>query len=104
MESGGVGNSPLTKSGVVPGGVLPHDGQKIPPEVKHLVQSMGVSIEKQISRSSHPLFGKFKDSPIDKYLDGIQRDDDNAHVLKKMDRWFHFSYFIVLCRCLSYSK
>lgn len=40
----------------------------------------------------HPLFEKFNDRHIDKFLDGIQRDDDNAHRLQSTNRYFHLLY------------
>lgn len=52
------------------------------------------------SRSSsgprpHPLFEKFKDEHIDKYLDYVQRDDDHEYDLKRTNRWFYLFYAVV---------
>ena len=44
---------------------------------------------------SHPLFEKFTEDHVHKYLDYIQRDDDNEHNLRSSNRWFHLVYTII---------
>ncbi len=71
---------------------------ELPQEVKERVTSMmmgfsGTSISRSSSR--HPLFDKFSEDHVHKYLDYIQRDDDHAHELKSSNRWFHLTYTII---------
>ena len=43
-------------------------------------------------RQPHPLFDKFNDGHIDKFLDYTQKDDDNAYNYQKSNRWFTLAY------------
>lgn len=45
------------------------------------------------SRVGHPLFDKFNDEHISKYLDGIQKD--NEYELRKSNRYFYLATFII---------
>lgn len=74
---------------------LPDD---MPAEMKKQVVSMMMGFNQTtVGRSGarHPLFEKFSDEHVHKYLDYIQRDDDNAHELKSTNRWFHLAYVII---------
>lgn len=74
---------------------LPED---MPAEIKKQVVSMMMGFNQTtVGRNSarHPLFEKFTDDHVHKYLDYIQRDDDNAHELKSTNRWFHLAYVII---------
>jgi len=44
----------------------------------------------------NPLLEKFNEAHIDKYLDYMQRDDDNEYQIKKSNRWFSLVYFILI--------
>jgi hypothetical protein len=66
----------------------------IPPEIGKQVQSFMAMIQSSNSRPPvNPLFEKFTEAHIDKYLDYIQKDDDSAIELKKTNRWFNLAYF-----------
>ncbi len=72
---------------------LPDD---MPPEMKRMI-SMGMmqtSHQGGISRS-HPLFEKFTEDHVDKYLDYVQRDDDNEYNLRSSNRWFSLLYTLI---------
>lgn len=72
---------------------LPED---MPPEVKRVV-SMAMtqaSFPGGDSRT-YPLFDKFTEEHVHKYLDYIQRDDDFEHKLKGSNRWFHLGYTVL---------
>lgn len=72
--------------------------ENMPAEVKKQVVSMMMGFNQtSIARSSprHPLFEKFSDEHVHKYLDYIQRDDDHAHELRSTNRWFHLAYVII---------
>lgn len=73
---------------------LPDD---MPQEIKRQVVSMMVGRSTSMSGAGarHPLFDKFTDDHIHKYLDYIQRDDDNEYDLKRSNRWFHLSYSMI---------
>lgn len=70
----------------------------MPPEVRSQFQAFMAMTQ---SRPVNPLFSKFTEAHIDKYLDYIQRDDDNAHDLKKSNRWFYLTYFILILGVLA---
>ncbi len=42
-----------------------------------------------------PLLEKFESEHVHKFLDYLQRDDDNAFYLAKSNRWFHLVYTIL---------
>ena len=72
---------------------LPED---LPAEVRSQVvrMMMGTTVTRQ-QAPKHPLFDKFTDDHVHKYLDYIQRDDDNAYDLRKSNRWFHLVYILI---------
>lgn len=43
----------------------------------------------------HPLFEKFNDEHIHKFLDGLQKDDDHEYKLRHTNRIFHLCYTIL---------
>ena len=47
------------------------------------------------SPQQHPLFEKFTAGHIDKYLDGIQQDDNNEFALRRSNRWFTMFYVVL---------
>lgn len=65
-----------------------------PPEIRRTVRMM-MSASTDHVRSGHPLFEKFTDEHVHKYLDYIQKDDDNAFELQRSNRWFHLSYVVL---------
>lgn len=72
---------------------LPSLPEDAPPEIKRAIRfmmqtSMG-------GPSVNPLLEKFSDEHIHKYLDYIQRDDDNEFKLRSSGRWFHSFYFVI---------
>jgi hypothetical protein len=69
------------------------DLQDMPPAVRRQVQAFSAMFRSQMGPSHNPLFSKFTDEHINKYLDYLQRDDDNAHDLRKSNRWFYLTYF-----------
>ncbi len=75
--------------------------ENMPPEVKRTFQAFMASIQSGVRPLTHPLFSKFTEAHIDKYLDYIQRDDDHAHQLEASNRWFYLVYFIMVLVTLS---
>lgn len=70
-----------------------HPQKFVPNEIERQAQSILTMVQSHRS-SVNPLFDKFTESHIDKYLDYIQRDDDNEISLRKTNRWFHLVYFV----------
>ena len=72
---------------------LPDD---MPAEVKRFISmSMMQSTPPMSGSRSHPLFDKFTEEHVHKYLDYIQRDDDNEFNLKSSNRWFYLAYTLL---------
>lgn len=68
----------------------------MPPEMKRVVSmAMSQSSFPGGSSRSHPLFDKFTEEHVHKYLDYIQRDDDFEHKLRGSNRFFHLSYTLI---------
>ncbi len=44
---------------------------------------------------SHPLFEKFTEGHIDKFLDYSQKDDQNKFYFHSSNRWFRLVYVII---------
>lgn len=65
-----------------------------PKEIQRTVRMM-MSASSGHVRSGHPLFEKFTDDHVHKYLDYIQKDDDNAFALQRSNRWFHLAYVLI---------
>ncbi len=71
---------------------------EMPPEVLQSLRSFSTLISGTTTSSgplTHPLFDKFTDAHIDKYLDYIQRDDDHEYDLKRTNRWFYLGYALL---------
>jgi hypothetical protein len=91
-------NSPSSKtSDLKDDGVseLMGDIQSMPPEIRQQVQSFMGMIQSQSHSPKNPLFEKFTEAHIDKYLDYVQRDDDNEYNLRKTNRLFYLAYFVI---------
>jgi len=72
---------------------LPDD---MPAEVKQMIVRMGMmQTSTGGSRPPHPLFEKFTDDHIHKYLDYTQKDDDNEFSLRSSNRWFQLVYILI---------
>ena len=72
---------------------LPED---MPPEMKRVVRmAMTQASFPGGDSRTHPLFDKFTEEHVHKYLDYIQRDDDFEHKLKGSNRWFHLGYTVL---------
>ena len=67
--------------------------KEMPPEIKRQVQSFMATFQSR--PQINPLFEKFTEAHVDKYLDYIQRDDDNEYELRKSNRWFYLAYFVL---------
>ena len=52
-------------------------------------------VQSQARSPRNPLFEKFTEAHIDKYLDYVQRDDDNEYNLRKTNRWFYLGFVII---------
>ncbi len=61
----------------------------------HLRKSFMMEIARSSRPATHPLFDKFKSDHIHKFLDYIQRDDDNEYKLRSSNRWFHLTYTLI---------
>lgn len=62
---------------------------------KEVRQIMALSSHTGPMRQAHPIFDKFNESHIDKFLDYTQKDDDNAYEYHKSNRWFTLAYVII---------
>jgi hypothetical protein len=69
------------------------DADGIPQEIKKQIMMMRAS--SITGTRQHPLFDKFTENHIDKYLDYIQRDDDNEFKFRSSNRWFYLFYVIL---------
>ncbi|PKO23272.1 MAG: hypothetical protein CVU38_05080 [Chloroflexi bacterium HGW-Chloroflexi-1] len=87
-ETGGAVGKP-DKSGNTGDEVL-----DMPPEIRRDIQAF-MALFQSGGRGQNPLFSKFNDAHIDKYLDYIQRDDDHAYELSRTNRWFYLAYFVI---------
>jgi len=67
----------------------------IPHEIGKTIQAFSAMVQSQAQPPINPLFSKFTESHIDKYLDYIHQDDNNAHELKKTNRGYHLAYFLI---------
>ncbi|MCP4395663.1 MAG: hypothetical protein GY804_15555 [Alphaproteobacteria bacterium] len=67
--------------------------ESMPSEMKRVVQ-MAMTQSSFSGRKSHPLFDKFNEEHVHKYLDYIQRDDDFENQLRASNRWFYLIYTI----------
>jgi hypothetical protein len=67
---------------------------ELPPQVRRVAMTM---MQQTSMRGgvAHPLFDKFTEKHIDKFLDYSQKDDDNAFKLKSTNRWFYLLYTII---------
>ncbi|MFZ5911698.1 MAG: hypothetical protein ACOYYU_16930 [Chloroflexota bacterium] len=69
--------------------------EQMPPEVVRSFRSFMAMFTQSSGPRSHPLFEKFTEAHIDKYLDYVQRDDDHAYEYKKTNRWFYLAYAVM---------
>lgn len=69
--------------------------EDMPPEMRKTVQAFMAMFQSQARTAGHPLFSKFTEAHIDKYLDYVQRDDDHAYEMAKSNRLFYLSYFVL---------
>lgn len=67
--------------------------EEIRPQVKRMF--MGLMQTSGTAPRHHPLFDKFTEDHIHKYLDYVQRDDDNEYKIRSSNRWFIFFYTIL---------
>ena len=74
---------------------LIEDVSEMPIEMRERVFSFLGMFSKSASRHN-PLFDKFNDSHIDKYLDGIQEDDNNDYKMRSTNRFFNLAYFLLV--------
>ena len=77
-----------------------HDEPSMPPEIVREFRAF-MGMVQSGGRGGNPLFEKFTEAHIDKYLDGVQRDDDHAYELSRANRWFYLAYFIVVLVALA---
>ncbi len=73
----------------------PTELHKMPPEVRRSFESVIASFQSGMGMPLSPLFNKFTEAHIDKFLDYIQRDDDHEHELRRWDRVYYLIYFIL---------
>lgn len=65
--------------------------QDMPAEEKKQFKSFMAMFQSQVRTSEHPLFSKFTEAHIDKYLDYVQRDDDHDYEMQKTNRLFYLA-------------
>ena len=84
------------KESPTPAELLAELPEGMPPEMKRVVSMamMQSSFPGGGSRA-HPLFEKFTEEHVHKYLDYIQRDDDFEHKRRGSNRWFQLGYTII---------
>lgn len=72
---------------------FPSIPEGFPPDVKRAIEIMRVT--SMGGPSPNPLFEKFTYEHVHKYLDYVQRDDDNLFKLRSSSRWFHCFYALL---------
>lgn len=76
--------------------ILPDLPGDMPPEIKRTIQmAMMSSASVGGGAGHHPLFEKFAEDHVHKYLDYIQKDDDNEYSYRSSNRWFYLFYTIL---------
>jgi hypothetical protein len=70
------------------------DIERMPVEVQRVMQAF-MSSTRYVGPAINPLLEKFTPEHIDKYLDYVQRDDDNEFLLRKTNRWFYLVYVAI---------
>ncbi|MCU0615022.1 MAG: hypothetical protein MUD09_08070 [Desulfobacterales bacterium] len=74
---------------------LPDD---MPHEAKQIIRMAMMSSSATGMSRHHPLFEKFTEDHVHKYLDYIQKDDDNEFSFRSSNRWFYLLYTVLgLC-------
>jgi hypothetical protein len=69
--------------------------EKMPPEMRQSFHAFLGMFSRVSGPRVNPLFEKFTDAHIDKYLDYVQRDDDHEYELRKTDRKYYLVYAIL---------
>jgi hypothetical protein len=77
----------------------------LPEEIAEVLEDMSPKVRRSITMAmtqmstrgsaAHPLFEKFTEEHITKFLDYSQKDDDNEFKYKSSNRWFYFLYSIL---------
>jgi hypothetical protein len=82
-------------------GIVPSELEEVldemPPDVRKKFNSaiFGMFSSQSVGPMINPIIEKFNDDHIDKYLDYMQRDDENEHQLKRTNRWFYLITLII---------
>lgn len=74
--------------------ILPDLPDEMPKEVQQTIRMM-MSASSMGGPRQHPLFEKFTEEHVHKYLDYIQKDDDNEFILRRSNRWFYVLYTVL---------
>jgi hypothetical protein len=61
-----------------------------PPEVREFFMSMA-----SVGRAPHPLFDKFTDKHVDKFLDYTEEENKRGFTFASLGRWFQLGYVII---------
>ena len=69
--------------------------EDMPVEVQRTMMAMMSSSQQSGGNRAHPLFEKFTEDHVHKYLDYIQKDDDNEFSLRSTNRWFLLMYVVL---------
>ncbi|HET55671.1 MAG TPA: hypothetical protein ENN33_10705 [Ignavibacteria bacterium] len=69
--------------------------EELPPEHRKTFRAL-IHSSSMMNKPTHPLFDKFNENHIDKFLDYTQRDDDNLFKLKSSNRWFVLVYTLLV--------
>jgi hypothetical protein len=85
------------------------NNEKEAPEITEIIEALPEISKRKITtmlsatsisgRMTHPLFEKFTDEHISKFLDYIQEDDNNAHKYKSTNRIYILIYVILCLGC-----
>jgi hypothetical protein len=68
----------------------------MPPEVKRSFQAFMAMFTRSSGPRPNPLFEKFTESHIDKYLDMVRSDDEHEYMLRSTNRWFYLLYAVLV--------
>lgn len=82
-----------------PDGTSPHEcielPDDMPKEMQQTIRMAMTSASMGTMRSGHPLFEKFNEEHVHKFLDYTQKDDDNEFTYRSSNRLYHIGYAIL---------
>ncbi|MFZ5451112.1 MAG: hypothetical protein ACOZF2_04485 [Thermodesulfobacteriota bacterium] len=64
--------------------------EKAPPQIREFVMGMT-----SVGRTPHPIFDKFTDKHVDKFLDYTEEENKRGFTFASRGRWFQLGYVII---------